>query len=351
MPTPSIRLIADACGVSTATVSRALAGHTSVRATLRRRIVAEAEQRGYRRNRLVASLMTAVRRTRTPSFCGNLALIHVPSPRQPDLLPTQLRILRGARDRAAELGFKLEAFTLGADGMGPRSLARVFRARGVLGAIFLHADPLSEPMAFPWEQFTAVGIDYGEPEPTLHTVCLDHYLTLAHALRRLHGLGYRRIGMFLERFKDERIGAKWSAPFLAHQAAPASHGDEPVPLLVVDRMNESDFLAWHAAHRPDLVIGHVDKAVGWLRNQGVRVPSGTAFFNLNWTARGRPCAGLDVRPDLQGSVAAETLIAQIQRNECGLPAEPRTIMIKGRWVDGPTLRPARVSRRARAAPC
>lgn len=351
MPAPSIRLLADACGVSTATVSRALAGHPSVRATLRRRVTAEAERRGYRRNRLVAALMTAVRQTRTPSFCGNLALIHVPSARQPSLLPTQRRILRGARDRAAELGFNLEAFSLGASGLSPRSLGRVLSARGVLGAIFLHADPSPERIEFPWDQFTAVGIDYGELEPTLHTVCLDHYVTLANTLRRLDHLGYRRIGMFLERFKDERIGAKWSAPFLAFQAAASARGIEPVPILVCEKMNETDFLAWHATHRPDLVVGHVDKAVDWLRGKGIRVPAGTAYFNLNWTARTQPCAGLDVRPELQGSVAAETLIAQIQRNERGLPADPRTIMIKGRWVDGPTLRSARITRSARSTPC
>lgn len=351
MPPTSIRLLADACGVSTATVSRALAGHPSVRAALRRRITAEAKRRGYQRNRLVAALMTAVRQTRTPSFCGNLALIHVPSARQPNLLPTQRRILRGARDRAAELGFNLEAFSLGASGMSPRSLGRVLSARGISGAIFLHADPALERIEFPWGQFTAVGIDYGEPDPALHTVCLDHYLTLANALRRLHHLGYRRIGMFLERFKDERIGAKWSAPFLAHQAAVSSRGIEPIPILVRERMNESDFLAWHAAHRPDLVIGHVDKAVGWLREKGIHVPDRTAFFSLNWTARTQPCAGLDVRPELQGSVAAETLVAQIQRNDRGLPADPRTIMIKGRWVDGPTLRPARIDGSDSAAPC
>jgi len=39
--------------------------------------------------------------------------------------------------------------------------------------------------------------------------------------------------------------------------------------------------------------------------------------------------------------AVESLAAQIHRNERGLPTDPRTVMISGRWVEGPTLRPDR----------
>lgn len=336
---PSIRLLAASCRVSTATVSRALAGHPSVRDATRKRVLAEAARCGYQRNLLVGALMGAVRRTRTPRFSGNLALIHVPSDAQPNLLPTQQRIIRGATIRAAELGFNLDRFSLGADGKNSRALSRVFAARGVLGAIFLYTAPRTEPIDFPWEQFSAVGIDYDQREPALHTVCLDHYLTFSNALRRLHHQGYRRVGLFLEQFKDERINYKWSAPFLAYQRLAAPGGPSaPIPLLAAECMNETDFLAWHARHQPDLVVGHVDKAVTWLRHAGIRVPAQTAFFNLNWTARTLPCAGLDVRPELQGSVAAEALIAQIHHNVRGLPSDPHTIMIKGRWVDGPTLK-------------
>ena len=70
---------------------------------------------------------------------------------------------------------------------------------------------------------------------------------------------------------------------------------------------------------------------------GVNVPRTCAFFSLNWSARRRPCAGIDVRLELQGGVAAENLITQIHRNERGLPTDPRTTLVDGRWVDGLTL--------------
>ncbi len=336
MSTLSLGSIAATCGVSASTVSRALSGHTAVREATRRRIVAAARKLGYRRNDLVGKLMAHVRTGRTQRFLGNLAAIHVPSKSQPRMLPTHRKIIAGAIARARELGFQLYEFSVGQDGLGPGGYARVLRARGVHGAIFLYTEPTSIMADFPWDEFATIEIDYGQREPLLHTVCLDHYTTLLGALERLQSLGYRRIGFFVTEFKDHRIAHKWSATFASFQRHWLDAGN--IPMLISDDIEEASFSKWYRRYKPDVVIGHVDEAVTWLQRAGVRVPADTGFFNLNWTERKRPCAGLDLRMELQGSVAAEALIAQIQRSERGLPADPRTIMISGRWVDGPTLR-------------
>jgi LacI family transcriptional regulator len=53
---------------------------------------------------------------------------------------------------------------------------------------------------------------------------------------------------------------------------------------------------------------------------------------------GRKCAGLDLQPRLLGERGVELLIAQLQRNERGIPDFPLNTMVPARWVDGPTLR-------------
>lgn len=335
MAKPNLRLLAEACGVSISTVSRALAGGRSVRAAVQTRILAAAREHGYQRNELVGKLMSHVRTGRTHRFLGNLAVIHIPSAGEPRLLPAQRRIMAGAAARASALGFEVCEFSVGRDGLEPEAYPRMLRARGVQGVIFLYTEPTDILANFPWDDFATIEIDYGRREPVLHTVCLDHFMTLTSALTKLRALGYRRVGLFISRFKDERIARKWSAAFASFQRAPGAIGN--VPVLVTEQVAESEFLRWHRKYRPDLVIGHVDEAVGWLQRAGVRVPAETAFFSLSWTERKRPCAGLDLQLDLQGEVAAETVISQIQRGERGLPAAPRTIMIRGRWVDGPTL--------------
>ena len=197
MALPSVRSIASACGVSTATVSRALAHNPAVRAGTRDLVVATARRLGYARNPLIGTLMSHMRVARAKRFRGSVALIHVPSVGQPRLLPTQRRIIAGARERAAELGFKLDVFTLGPEGFSIRRLVQVLQARNVTGLILIYADPSTATADFPWDQFTAVEIDYGEREPRITTVCIDHYHTTMGALSRLHALGYRRIGLFL----------------------------------------------------------------------------------------------------------------------------------------------------------
>jgi LacI family transcriptional regulator len=335
-PRITIRMLAERCGVSPSTASRALAGQPNVKAAVRKRVQAMALKYQYRRNMLVSEVMSQVRGARIQHFIGNLAIVHVPSPEQPGLLPMQRQIIAGAEVRARELGFQIGVFTLGKEANTLARLARVFRARGIMGVIFLQASSNDRTAGFPSENFAVVQIDFDSPNLLQHTISLDHHLTLIGALTRLRGRGYQRLGLFIERYKDDRLINKWSAAFRSFQENQGGIGG--VPILKVESMESGVFNAWRELHQPDLVIGHVDRALGWLKRSGLEVPSDIGFFNLNWNERTAPCAGLDLRPEMHGSVAVETLAAHAQRSERGLPSDPRTVMFKGVWVDGPTVR-------------
>ena len=70
------------------------------------------------------------------------------------------------------------------------------------------------------------------------------------------------------------------------------------------------------------------------------MPETHGFVCLNLLPEGRKCAGLDLQPRLLGERGIELLIAQLQRNERGIPEYPLITMVPTRWVDGPTLRAA-----------
>ncbi len=336
MPKASLRTLAEQCGLSASTVSRALSGHPNVRPAVRAKVEAEARRAGYARNQLVGTLMAHVRAARTERFLGNLAFVHVASPEQPRPRPMQQLMITAARARAKELGFHLDVLSFDRATLSEAALGRMLHARGVQGVVLLYSKPTDATQGFPWQHFASAEIDYGAHTLFLHTIAIEHHLTLTGALARLRGLGYRNLGLFIERYKDTRLFNKWTAAFRSFQEFQGGIGR--VPLLIEESMTSTAFLDWHRRHQPDLVIGHVDEALSWLRQAGVAVPKQTAFFNLNWNERSRACAGLDLRPELQGIAAVESVVAQIHRNERGLPKDPHTVMLSGRWVDGPTIR-------------
>ena len=109
---------------------------------------------------------------------------------------------------------------------------------------------------------------------------------------------------------------------------------------MVAKARQDEFARWFRRYQPDVVLGHFTEVIDWMEDCGARVPQTHGFASLNLLYRTRPCAGLDQQPAELGARAVELLIAQLQRNEHGVPAWPTTTTVPARWVDGPTVRKA-----------
>jgi LacI family transcriptional regulator len=169
-------------------------------------------------------------------------------------------------------------------------------------------------------------------------VCSDHYRSLLAALQRLAGLGYTRPGLFLQKHQDERLQHRWGAAFRTFQETHPTA--RPVPALIADAIGREQFQAWFRKYKPDVVLGHDTQAIEWMESCGADIPDAHGFVCLNALRRTRPCASLDLQPRQLGARGAELLIAQLQRNESGIPEWPSTTTIPAHWADGPTLRSA-----------
>ena len=330
-----IRNVALKTGLSVATVSRALRGLESVHPDTRLIVEQAAKAVGYRRAPLVGAVLSSVRRASQTNFIGNLAVLDVHPPGRPKRLKFHQEILDGAKRRASELGFSVDVFELGDGGHALSTVVRMLRARNVLGLVVFHEGQAVELHNFPWDEFSVVELDHGAGRQALHCVCPDHHNTFTKSLERLEQLGYRRPGLFIEKHKDARLKFKWLGTFLGYQATHPALAQ--VPVLSKTIITEKDLQAWNKRHQPDVLIGHKDTIVPWLKHQRLGEEAKQGFFNLNWNERTVPCAGINLRPDLLGSVCVESVVAQIHRHERGIPSVPKTIMISGEWSDGPSL--------------
>lgn len=332
----SLKTIAERTGLSVATISRALSGSTLVRESTRVEIQRIAEEIGYTRPPLVGAIMSSLRRSTQHSYLGNLGLIYVTEPGEKGWIPFHENSIEGAKARATELGFNLSVFRHVPTDNRHAALNRVLKSRGITGLIFINAQVQADFSRFDWTPFAAVQVDYPITTPVLHTMGIDHHRTIRMALMRLMEMGYRRIGFFIERYKDIRLAYKWSGAFAAFQRG--AKDLKPIPELELPVIERKDFLKWFNRHKPDVVVGHKTAAIRWLRDEGVRVPEDAGFLNLNWNETDMPCAGLDLQAREQGEVAVESVVAQIHQFDKGVPDHPKTIYIEGRWVDGPTIR-------------
>lgn len=334
---PTVRSLARALGLSHTTVSDALRGKGRVDPATAQRVQQAARAAGYRRNPLAAAVMSELRRSRGGTFRGVLAALDLHEPGRPPHGAFHRELIQGARARAVELGFKLEEFVVGMEGMSVARMDAILQSRGINGVMLLPSWFAPDWSGLDWSRYAAVYLDYIIEKPPLHTVCCDHYRSIQSILTMLVQRGYRRPGLFVEQGRDDRTQRRYSSSFRSFQEGRDSPVEVVPPLLARER-NQAEFAAWFRKHKPDVVLAHFTEILDWMEACGARVPETHGFVSLNVLYRTRPCSGLDQQPRQLGARGIEMLIAQLQRNECGVPEWPTTTTIPGRWVEGPTLR-------------
>lgn len=336
---PTIRSLALSLGVSRTTISEALRDHPRVNPATRIRVQAEAKAAGYRFNPLASSILSEVRRTRLSTFHGVLAAVGLEEPTRVPFPGAYWRdLLRGAQERSAELGFKLEHFVVGQRGLTVKRLDTILRSRGIHGVLIMPAWNRPDFTQLNWTNYTGVYADYLMDQPGLSSVCPDHPRGMGTAMTRLQELGYKRPGLVLLQQESARLEHRWLASFLAHLH---QHQElDSLPPLILPELGAESFKRWFKSNRPDVVVGHRAEMIGWMEECGARVPETHGFCCLNIGLNAQSCAGLDQRPYHVGVRAIELVISQIHQNIYGIPELPSNTTVPAQWVDGPTLRKA-----------
>ena len=245
-------------------------------------------------------------------------------------------LTRGATERAAELGFKAESFVIGRRGISATRLDNILQSRGIRGVFLLPVSENPDLSRLDWTRYAGIYADYIIERPGIHSVCADHFRSMVIALQKLQSLGYRRPGLVLGKHHDERLLHRWEAAFRSYQDYHDDLGR--IPPLMAAQINQTEFTTWFRKHQPDVVLCHITEVIEWMEAAGASVPATHGFCCLNTMMNVTPCAGLNLQARLIGARGVELIIAQLYRNEYGVPEHPSITTIAGTWTDGPTLR-------------
>lgn len=334
---PTIGSLARMLGLSRATVSSALRGVGRIAPATVKRVRSAARTSHYDCSPMASILMSDIASLRTHKFRGSLGAIKLDDGYDGVDVRYHREVFRGARERAQDLGFSFELFTVGRQGVTFERLHRILTHRSVEGVMLLPSWSVPNCMELPWQNYASVYTDYMMAFPHLHHVCCHHYRVVIEVLHRVLALGYRRPGLIIDRDRDMRVGYQFSSAYQAFQLnQPEIAG---VPPLLSTRADAAEFRKWFCHHKPDVVLAHDGTAVlGWMQDCDAVIPQTHGFASLNTSLTSRHCSGVDQQPSEIGRRAAELLISLLRRGERGIPECPMNTLVGPRWVDGPTLR-------------
>lgn len=341
--TPTLKSIAEAAGVTTMTVSRVLRNQPHVVPEIRQRVLALAEEVGYRPNAFAAAL-AGYRTEARHAHRANLACLvgHKGLAANPLSVFEHYRLMSYfAQEYAARHGYSMDLMWVHEPGVTPEQIMRTVQARGVAGLVLLSMH--SSEIAFPWKHYSCAYISYNN-RPTgrlcfpYTTYDIEEDMTVAYnaAAER----GYRRIGLVsppvaLGDMQHRTLGAYLAARHLLH---PKSN----LPVLESnfhpshEAKAKENFGKWFTKNRPDAIICAMRGASQFFRRWGVRIPEDVGVLEINilkddgTTGMRRPFAAL-------AEQGVKQVIDQISRNERGEIENAPGIALASEWVEGKTL--------------
>ena len=290
------------------------------------RIQRIADELGYRPDPLLTHLMEHLRSQRTLKFAGNLAVLtslHA---------PFVTRLLTGAHARAERLGYHLDEINVRELAQSDRALTRTLTARGISGVLLAPTDkPTTYLKLLDWAKFAAVAMTYSIVEPHVHRVVTHHYDNAVRTFTLLERRGFKRIGLAMTRDMEFRTNHSYTG---AYHRLIGTGSCTDLPILYLNETSQYGMRQWFLKHRPQAVVvanAYQMKNI-LLPAIGAKKAKGTSFLCLDYEAAAG-VSGIDQLFETIGSSAVDALVAQIHRNEKGLPQNPTIAMVEGRWVD------------------
>ncbi len=327
--------IAQAAGVSVSTVSYALRGDPRIRRETIERVAAVAKELGYRPNPAVAALMAHIRAGRAPNAEEKLAFVWVEGKSGDKNRSYRLECWRGASVRAAELGYGLEEFSLTAPHMRPLRLSEILKARGITGVVFSPTElKTSVNLQMDWAAHAMAIIGNARWSPELHRAGHFHYMGMRRIMLELAMRAYKRPMALFEDAVNRRANHSCEAAFLTFHPTPGSARRLLHPQAHFDSGAIRGLLE---THRPDALIVTSQHEADVVRKmcEGLSLDAGIVALQ---TTKDGELAGIAPDHAQVAGNAVELVVTQLQRNECGVPANPKELLLDGHWVEGRSLR-------------
>jgi len=346
MPKVTLKDVAKIVGLSVSCTARALKGRPDIPESTCRRVREVADEIGYRPDPMLAAL-AAYRQTQKPlSLQGTLGFLTTFGAEEDYLASRETGdLLRGARTRAASLGYQVEYFNIGKNKKDHSTASRILRARGIHG-LLIRSFPLElEDIHLSFEQFICINL-FSQPHvQNLSTVSSYHAQSMEMVLQKLLQRGCRHPALVLDKVISQIIHHGW---WMAFNVYSSKFEQTSVYLVEDDPANMGSHKKW-SSRKAVKALDH------WAQMRGVDalIYSGISEDRLPLSHRSRgnkSDAPLIVCMDLldpdcgvagiyqdrfrAGTGAVDWLHSMLISPHTEGARIPNALMIPGIWTDG-----------------
>ena len=340
----SVRAIAREAKVSPSTVSLALNNSPKLAEGTKRRVRAVARRMGYHPNAKVVALMSQLRASRVSGAQACFGVVSFyDTPRPWERLPHLSLIYEAMVRRAGDLGYRLEPLWLKAPGMTYSRARAILDARGIQGLLSFGSERVDDD--FPRELDHYAIVTVGQSIRTrLHRVTSHFFSDTWRTLDQLFERGYRRPGLILGHYEDQRSARASSSAYLGwcEQRLGLSAA---LPILRIGQVEAKPVISWIRRQRPDvLVYAHVSPTLGelcaLLEEHRIRVPRDLGVAAVTQLLAATSFSGMEQNHPIMGARMVELLASLVMNEDLGFPTHPRIEMVESDWVDAGSLRRA-----------
>lgn len=334
--------IAAKLKVSHTTISMALRNHPSISPNRREEVKRMAEQMGYRPDPMLSSLVYYRLKRRASKIQSALAWInHWEQPEKLRKFREFDLYWRGASQSAERFGYRLDEIRWSAN-FSPQRIEQILQTRNIRGLLIPpHVTP-PDWGKFDWDKYSIIRFGMSVPLPDSHVVTADQQRAVLMAFKKISEYGYQRIGLVVCGDYDRRLGGNYIGGLAAAQDLFNFKHILPPLKTNLDVYSEAPEIAkrllsqWLKKHRPDALLISLDVVPRMIKELGYRIPqdiavAGTTIYDVLVDA------GINQNPEAIGRTAVDMLVAQINRNERGVPEAPSRTLVESLWQDGKTM--------------
>ena len=337
---PTMNDVAKLVGVHQTTVSLALRNHPSIPVKTREKIRKAADSLGYRPDPMLSSLIAYRKQTSNEVKSSTLGYIMNVDGEEglKNSIPRQL-FLKGAKQRADELGYNLEVFYYGGKHYHSKYLDKVLITRNINGIILAGFYTHFTDIELSWEYFSVVKIEALPFHVKSHTIENNQYQAVRRGFQELRKIGFKRIGLCVAKHDEEHTRNLFSAGYFVEQASIPEK--ERVPIMIFDgnelyedlEGNEKRITKWIIDHNLDVAISNWNILGPAANDASEKLGKKVHAVSIDMDDRSEAPFGVVQNHEKVGASAVEVVSGMMQHHQKGLSEYPRLNLINATWKE------------------